>query len=109
LVGIPLVTKIFKSEMSKSGHEVSTNLCPHFAMTRAELFNVAKYGFHFLLAVKFADRSPCRIKKLKTFSDVMVNCGINKEAVGCEVCKPAIGSILASLWNEHVMNPVHHA
>lgn len=35
--------------------------------------------------------------------------GVNKNSVGCEICKPAIGSILASLWNEHVMNPVHHA
>lgn len=35
--------------------------------------------------------------------------GVKKDSVGCEVCKPAIGSILASLWNEHVMNPAHHA
>lgn len=25
--------------------------------------------------------------------------------MGCEVCKPAIASILASLWNEHILNP----
>lgn len=49
------------------------------------------------------------IKKLKTFPDIMAALGVNKEAVGCEICKPAIGSILSSLWNEHIMNPVHHA
>jgi nitrite reductase (NAD(P)H) len=38
----------------------------------------------------------------------MEECGVKKDAVGCEICKPAIGSILSSLWNEHVMNPVHH-
>ncbi|KAI0086009.1 nitrite reductase [Irpex rosettiformis] len=88
---VPLLTSIFKAEMVKSGHEVNNNLCPHFAMSRAELFNVTK------------------IKKLKTFTDIMSSVGVNKDSVGCEVCKPAIGSILASLWNEHIMNPAHHA
>ena len=50
-----------------------------------------------------------RIKKLKTFADIMAASGVHKDAVGCEVCKPAVGSILASLWNEHVMDPAHHA
>ena len=35
--------------------------------------------------------------------------GVNKTAVGCEICKPAIAGILASLYNAHVMDPVHHA
>jgi nitrite reductase (NAD(P)H) len=39
----------------------------------------------------------------------MTSSGVNKDSIGCEVCKPAIGSILASLWNENIMNPVHHA
>ena len=26
---------------------------------------------------------------------------------GCEICKPAVASILASLWNENIMNPEH--
>ncbi|KAJ3551241.1 hypothetical protein NM688_g4815 [Phlebia brevispora] len=88
---MPLVTSLFKAEMVKAGHAVNNNLCPHFAMSRAELFNVVK------------------IKKLKTFNDIITAVGVNKNSVGCEVCKPAVGSILASLWNEHVMNPVHHA
>ncbi|KAI3622179.1 nitrite reductase [Moniliophthora roreri] len=28
--------------------------------------------------------------------------------LGCEICRPAVASILSSLWNEHVMKPVHH-
>ena len=51
----------------------------------------------------------CRIKKLKTFTEVMGDSGVHKDSVGCEICKPAVGSVLASLWNEHIMNPVHHA
>lgn len=50
-----------------------------------------------------------RIKKLKTYPEIMSSVGVNKDAVGCEVCKPAIGSILSSLYNEHIMEKVHHA
>lgn len=37
---MPLVTNIFKSEMKKSGKELSAALCPHFNLSRADLFNV---------------------------------------------------------------------
>ena len=40
--GIPLVTNIFKAEMKKAGVELSNNLCPHFAMSRADIFNVVQ-------------------------------------------------------------------
>jgi nitrite reductase (NAD(P)H) len=43
-----------------------------------------------------------------TAGQVMEECGEKKDAVGCETCKPAIGNILASLFNENVMDPVHH-
>ncbi|KZS88669.1 nitrite reductase [Sistotremastrum niveocremeum HHB9708] len=87
---MPLVTSIFKSAMTASGHTLSTALCPHFPHSRADLFHITK------------------IKKLKTFTEVMEASGTNKDAVGCEICKPAVGSILSSIWNEHVMQPVHH-
>ncbi|TCD62454.1 hypothetical protein EIP91_006881 [Steccherinum ochraceum] len=88
---VPIMTNIFKAEMKKNGAELSNNLCPHFAMSRADIFNVVS------------------IKKLKTFPEIMSAIGVNKDAVGCEICKPAIGSILSSLFNEHVMEKVHHA
>lgn len=50
-----------------------------------------------------------RIKKLKTFKATMETAGTKKDSIGCEICKPAVGSILASLYNEHVMDPSHHA
>ncbi|THH20470.1 hypothetical protein EUX98_g8578 [Antrodiella citrinella] len=88
---VPILTSIFKAEMKKSGAEVSNHLCPHFAMSRADMFNVIK------------------IKKLKTLPEIMTAIGVSKTAIGCEVCKPAIGSILSSLYNEHIMEKVHHA
>ncbi|KAH9931317.1 nitrite reductase [Fomitopsis serialis] len=77
---MPFLTNIFKAEMKRAGNSVSNYICPHFSMSRADLFDVV------------------RIKKLKTFTDVVES-----------ICKPAVGSILSSLWNEHVMNPVHHS
>jgi hypothetical protein len=57
---MPLVTNIFKvptstffrcfrvnvylqAEMAKAGHALNNNLCPHFSMSRAELFSVVQY------------------------------------------------------------------
>jgi hypothetical protein len=34
--------------------------------------------------------------------------GVKPDSLGCEICKPAMGSILSSLWNEPVMSSSHH-
>jgi len=65
--------------MKRAGHVLNTNICPHFAMARVDLFNVIK------------------VRKLRTFGEVMTTIGIDKDAIGCEICKPAVGSILSSL------------
>ncbi|KAI0353217.1 nitrite reductase [Trametes cingulata] len=88
---VPLMTNIVKAELKKAGVAVNNNLCPHFAMSRADLFNVVK------------------IKKLKTMTAIMEVAGTNPRALGCEICKPAVGSILSSLWNEHILDPAHHS
>lgn len=88
---VPFATNIFKAEMKKAGHALSNHLCPHFAMARQELFSVVK------------------IRKLKTFPEIMEAVGVKQDSLGCEICKPAIGSILSSLYNELVMAPIHHA
>ena len=49
-----------------------------------------------------------KIKQLKTKDEVFANISSTPDAQGCEICKPAIGSILSSLYNEHVMKPQHH-
>jgi NAD(P)H-dependent nitrite reductase large subunit/NAD(P)H-dependent nitrite reductase small subunit len=79
---IPLVTDILNSELKKAGKTVNTSLCEHFAFTRQELFHVIK------------------IKGYRTFSEVVQEQGVGH---GCEICKPAVASILASLWNEDIL------
>jgi nitrite reductase (NAD(P)H) len=44
------------------------------------------------------------VKKLESFDAIMAECG-TPGSLGCEVCKPAIGSILASLFNGHILDP----
>lgn len=87
---MPLVTSIFNKAMKDMGNEVSNHICPHFAYSRADLYNIIY------------------VRKLQDFGGVMREVGKDPESLGCEVCKPAVGSILASMFNKHVMDkPLH--
>ncbi|UNI22609.1 Nitrite reductase (NAD(P)H) [Purpureocillium takamizusanense] len=87
---MPLVTTIFNKTMAAMGNEVKNHLCAHFSHSRAELYHIAM------------------VKRLTTMRELMREAGNDVDAGGCELCKPAVGSILASLWNRHVMDrPTH--
>lgn len=78
----PVVKKIVEDFFESSGKEVDRSLCEHFAMTRAELFDVvAVHGY-------------------TSFDDVVAGHGTGR---GCDICKPAIASILATQLNGHVL------
>jgi len=49
-----------------------------------------------------------RLKKLTTSKAIMEATGVNKDSVGCEICRPVMASILSSLFNEPVMKTAHH-
>lgn len=87
---MPLVTSIFNKTMAALGNEVKNNLCPHFTYSRAELYHIIM------------------VKRLTTFAQVLQEAGAEGASVGCEVCKPAVASCFASLWNQHVMGAAHH-
>ncbi|TKX20399.1 nitrite reductase [NAD(P)H] [Elsinoe australis] len=86
---MPLVQTIFNKTMSSMGNEVKNHLCPHFDYSRADLFNIIY------------------VKKLENFGSVMAACGKDPNSLGCEACKPAIGSILATLFNKHIIDTEH--
>lgn len=83
---MPLVQTIFNKTMSSMGQEVKNNLCTHFDYSRADLFNIIY------------------VKKLQTFTDIMAQAGKDPASTGCELCKPAIGSIISSLFNKHLLD-----
>ncbi|WP_396587557.1 nitrite reductase large subunit NirB [Bermanella sp. R86510] len=81
-----LVTQVMNSELVSLGVEVNTDICEHFAYTRQDLYNII------------------RINEIKSFDELIKSYG---QGYGCEICKPAVGSILASCWNEYVLDNKH--
>ena len=68
------------------GGSLSNNLCEHFAFSRQEV-----------MALVRADP-----ESVDTFAKILAKRGSGN---GCEACKPAVGSILASLNNKLVLDP----
>jgi len=83
---VPLVTELLKIELKRAGIAVSNHLCEHFPHSRQELYSLIRFHKH------------------KTFDAALAMHGRGR---GCEICKPAVASILASAWNEHVIAPKH--
>ncbi len=83
---VSLVKDLLKDELKKSGVEVSNALCEHFSHSRQELYHLVKVKGH------------------RTWTEVLAAHG---RGDGCEICKPAVGSILASVHNDYVLEPAH--
>jgi nitrite reductase (NADH) large subunit len=83
---VSLVTELLKIELKRAGVAVSNHLCEHFPHSRQELYHLIRFHKH------------------RTFDAALAAHG---RGLGCEICKPALASILASAWNEHVMAPKH--
>ncbi|MDT0602192.1 nitrite reductase large subunit NirB [Thalassotalea castellviae] len=81
-----LLKNVTDSELAKRGVEVSTDICNHFAYSRTELFHIIK------------------AEKIRNFDTLIEKHG---KGVGCEICKPAVGSILASIWNDYILQDDH--
>jgi nitrite reductase (NADH) large subunit len=76
---VPMLKDLMLHTMKAQGKYVRNVVCEHFNNSRQELFDLVK------------------IHGLKTYDEVLDKLG---KGHGCEVCKPAVASILASLWNE---------
>jgi nitrite reductase (NADH) large subunit len=79
---LPTVSAILAEELAAAGRAGANHLCQHFAYTRPELFQIVK------------------ITGTRSFDALLASHG---SGAGCEVCKPAVASILASLWNEPIL------
>jgi nitrite reductase (NADH) large subunit len=78
----PLVNDLLKITLESLGHKVKKTLCEHFDYTRQELYDLIK------------------VKGIKTYDSLLDTYGTGD---GCEVCKPAAASLLASIWNELIV------
>ncbi|NYI05349.1 nitrite reductase large subunit NirB [Allostreptomyces psammosilenae] len=71
-----------KQLLAASGVAVSKALCEHFDQSRSELFEIVA------------------ATRITTFSELVARYGRGR---GCDVCKPAVASILASQGNGHIL------
>ena len=85
-----LLKSVVDHELEARGVEVDTSICEHFAHTRQGLYDIV------------------RVEGIKTFSELMEKHG-NAEThqLGCDICKPAVASILASCFNEPITDAAH--
>ena len=83
---VSLLSDLLKCELTRAGVAVQNHLCEHFPSSRQELYHLV------------------RMHGLRSFAEVLSRHGTGK---GCEICKPAVASILASAWNEHVLEKKH--
>ncbi|WP_339806547.1 nitrite reductase large subunit NirB, partial [uncultured Marinobacter sp.] len=81
-----LLKNVVDCELEKRGVEVSKDICEHFPYSRQDLFNIIK------------------VNGIRTFRTLI---GQHGKGHGCDICKPAVASILASCWNEHILVTDH--
>lgn len=80
-----LLKQVFEHELIARGVAVDKSLCEHFAYTRQELYALV------------------RVEGILSFDEMLAKHG--RGHVGCDICKPTVGSILASCWNRPIMDP----
>jgi nitrite reductase (NADH) large subunit len=81
-----LCKSLLDHELEAKGVEVDHRLCEHFAYTRQELFDIV------------------RTREVRTFVQLLEGWG---SGAGCAVCKPAVASMLASLYADHILDDEH--
>jgi len=79
---IPLVKDLITGTLKASGRYIKNVLCEHFDHSRQELYDLV------------------RINEVRTYDEVLGRYG---KGDGCEICKPAVASILAACWNDVIL------
>jgi nitrite reductase (NADH) large subunit len=83
----PQVKAILAAELEKMGGSLSNHMCEHFPYSRQELMTLV--------------RMDSDINSVDSFEKILAKHG---HGDGCELCKPAVGGILASLVNKVILD-----
>jgi len=78
----PMLDDLLSWYMKSQGREVRKTICEHFSYTRQELYDLIK------------------VYEIKSFGGLLKAFG---NGSGCEVCKPVVASLLASIWNDVIV------
>ncbi|MGW3469893.1 nitrite reductase large subunit NirB [Saccharopolyspora sp. NPDC000995] len=76
---VPMLKKL----LAECGVSISEALCEHFSQSRTELFEIVQ------------------ATAISSFSELIGKHGTGR---GCDICKPAVASILASLGHGHILD-----
>jgi len=79
---VPLVKDLITGTMKESGLYIKNIICEHFEYSRQELIDLMK------------------MNNVRSYDEALDHFG---RGDGCETCKPAIASILSSLWNDLIV------
>ncbi len=75
----PMVTDLITESLKTLGKTVKVQICEHFDYSRQELFDIVK------------------LRGIQSYDELLDTVG---KGHGCEVCKPAVAAIFASIYNE---------
>lgn len=81
-----LVKQVMEFQLAAQGVEVKKDICEHFPYSRQEIYHLV------------------RVNHIHTFDQLISRYG---RGHGCEICKPLVGSVLASCWNDYLRKPAH--
>lgn len=79
---VPLVKDLITGTMEENGVYIKNVLCEHFDYSRQELLDLIK------------------MNNIKDYDTALDHFG---KGDGCEICKPAVASILAGIWNDLIL------
>jgi nitrite reductase (NADH) large subunit len=80
---VPLVSGLVRHQLLAAGLEVGDELCEHFPFSRQELFDIV------------------RARRIGSFTELLAAHGTGR---GCEICKPAVASMLASVGSAYILD-----
>jgi nitrite reductase (NADH) large subunit len=78
----PMVKDLISATMKAQGKYIRNVVCEHFDYSRQELLDLMK------------------VRSVRSFDEALDHYGHGE---GCEICKPVISSIIASLWNDMIL------
>lgn len=79
---VPMLNDLITETLKAQGVSTKKVICSHFDYSRQELLDIIKNN------------------KVKSYEDLLNSHGTGH---GCEICKPAVASLLASTWNEVIL------
>jgi nitrite reductase (NADH) large subunit len=79
---VPMVKDLISGTMKANGVYIKNVICEHFDYSRQELYDLVK------------------MHGITTYNEVL---NAHGRGDGCELCKPVVASVLASLWNDLIL------